>query len=168
MDARLAAYLARVPVKCGHSTVDPLAGAASPSRPFTEQLRSTGLLWRACALCGAHAVETVLMIASWGCIGVGALNGRMDRGWLAAWVLCLASTVPLRAATRWWQGIIAVGFGGLLKQRMLAGAMGLDADVARRKGAGELLGEVLEADQIERLGVTAGLDTMTAVLQLMV
>ena len=39
------------------------------------------------------------------------------------------------------EGVIAIGVGGLLKQRLLAGAMAIDSDIVRRRGLGELLGE---------------------------
>jgi ATP-binding cassette subfamily B protein len=167
MDARLASYIARAPRQHDRGGIDPLADTAPPTLPFSHQLRSTGLIWRFGALVGAHTIETGLLIAGWAFIGSGALSGRMDHAWLAGWALCLASAVPLRAGARWLEGILAVGFGGLLKQRLLAGAMAIDADVMRRKGAGELLGEVLEAEQIERLGVTGGIEIVLAALQLL-
>lgn len=165
MDTRLASYIARVPVRPDRDGVDPLSDTA-PTMPFSQQLGSTGLTWRFGALVGAHAIETGLVIAGWAFIGSGALSGRLDHGWLGGWTLCLVSAVPLRAMTRWLEGVLAVGVGGLVKQRLLAGAMAIDADVMRRKGAGALLGEVLEAEQIERLGVTGGIEIVLAALQL--
>ena len=143
MDARLAAYIAALPARSGRETADPLAGTATPDVPFWGKLRSTGLIWRCGRLVTTHLIETGLLLASWAAIGYGSLNGRLDNGWLMAWALCLASMAPLRMATRWTEGVIAVGFGGLLKQRLLAGALRIDADLMRRKGAGELLGEFL-------------------------
>ena len=167
MDACLAAYLAQLPPRSGGEAADPLAGTADPGVAFWKQLRVTGLVWRFAAMLGAHALETGLLLASWAFIGSGALSGRLDAGWLAAWALCLASTVPLRVATRWQEGVVAVGFGGLLKQRLLTGAMRMDADRMRRKGAGELLSEVLEAEAIERLAASGGLQTVLAALELL-
>jgi ATP-binding cassette subfamily B protein len=168
MDAsvtQLTGYLAHLPPRPRHTLTDPLAGTAAPGVAFSGQLRVTGLVWRFGALLGTHTLESGLLFASWGFIGSGALSGRLDAGWLAGWAVCLASTVPLRIATRWLQGVIAVGFGGLLKQRLLAGAMMIDADGMRRKGAGELLSEVLEAEGIERLG-SSGLQAVLASLEL--
>ncbi len=167
MDARLAAYLAHLPSRPGDEAIDPLAGTAWPGVAFWRQLRATGLVWRFGALLGMHAFETGLLLASWAFLGSGALSGRLDGGWLAAWALCLASTVPLRVATRWQEGVVAIGFGGLLKQRLLAGAMKMDADRMRRKGAGELLSEVLEAEAIDRLAASGGLQTVLAALELL-
>ena len=81
------------------------------------------MIWRCGALLGARGLATGVLLASWAFAGTGALSGRLDRGWLAAWALCLATTVPLRVGARWLEGVVAVGFGGLLKQRLLAGAM---------------------------------------------
>ncbi len=168
MDARLASYIAALPAARGTDLADPLAGTASPATSFLRQLRETGLIWRFAALLGTHAVERALLLASWACIGSGALSGRLDSGWIAAWTLCLASTLPLRAAARWLEGVVAVGFGGLLKQRLLAGAMTIDADLMRRKGAGELLGEILETEAIENLGSSGGLEMALAALELLI
>ena len=118
-------------------------------------------------LLGTHACEIALVFASWAFLGSGALSGRLDYAWLTAWALCLASTVPLRAASRWLEGVVAVGFGGLLKQRLMVGAMTMDADLMRRKGAGELLSEVLESEAIEQLGASGGLQIVLAALELL-
>ena len=163
----LAAYLTRIPPRPGGDGLDALAATVPDGLPFVQQLRSAGLIWRLGALLSAHAIETGLVIASWTFIGSGALSGRLDPGWLAAWALCLVSLVPLRAGTRWLEGVLALGFAGLLKQRLLAGAMAIDADVVRRQGAGELLAEVLEAEQIERLGATGGIETALAAFHLL-
>ena len=113
------------------------------------------------------AFEIALVFASWAFLGSGALSGRLDYAWLTAWALCLASTVPLRAASRWLEGVVAVGFGGLLKQRLMVGAMTMDADLMRRKGAGQLLSEVLESEAIEQLGASGGLQIVLAALELL-
>lgn len=167
MDARLTAYIAALPVASGQNRADPLAGTASPDISFHKQLHATGLAWRFAVLLGAHTIETALLLASWAFIGYGSLSGRLDGAWMAAWGLCLASTVPLRVAASWLAGVVAIGCGGLLKQRLLAGAMMIDADLMRRKGAGELLGEVLETEAIERLGTSGGLETVLAALELL-
>src|SRR4051794_3266195 len=162
MDARLAAYLARLPVPPDRAEIDPLAGAPWHAGSFRQQLAAAGLFWRFGALLAMHGVETGFLLASWVFIGSGALSGRLDAGWLAAWALCLGSTVPLRLGARWLEGVIAIGIGGLVKERLLAGAMLIDADIMRRKGAGELLGEVLESEAMERLGASGGLETALA------
>ena len=134
---------------------------------FWQQMRAAGLVSRLGVLLGTHGLEIALVFASWAFLGSGALSGRLDYAWLAAWALCLASTVPLRAASRWLEGVVAVGFGGLLKQRLMVGAMTMDADLMRRKGAGQLLSEVLESEAIEQLGASGGLQIVLAALELL-
>jgi ATP-binding cassette subfamily B protein len=142
--------------------------AGSTYDGFLGELRAAGLLWRAFTLLAVHLSETLLLLGSWACVGVGALTGRLDAGWLAAWALALGSMVPLHAASNWLQGALALGFGGLLKQRLLVGAMALDPDLIRRKGAGEILSEVLETEAIGDLGASGGIATVLAVLELLI
>jgi ATP-binding cassette, subfamily B, bacterial len=150
------------------SPIDMLDGTAPPSTAFGQQLRDTGVLWRFATLLGTHALETLFLIAAWTSIGHGALSGRLDHGWLIAGALCLISIVPLRLANTWLQGVLAIGIGGLLKQRLLAGAMTIDSDLMRRQGAGQLLSQVIEAENIERLGASGGLATLLAVVDLFI
>jgi ATP-binding cassette, subfamily B, bacterial len=135
---------------------------------FLSELRAAGLPWRVFALLAVHVLETVLLLGSWACVGMGALTGRFDAGWLAAWALALGSTVPLQAASTWLQGAVALGFGGVLKQRLLVGAMAMDPDLVRRKGAGEILSEVLETETIGDLGASGGIATLLALLELLI
>jgi len=166
MDARLATYIAAVPSRSVHRAE--VSATALPGIPFCQQLHATGLLWRFGTLLGAHFAEIGLLLASWASIGYGALSGRLDGGWLAAWALCLVSMVFVRATVRSLQGTLAVGFGGLLKQRLLAGAMMMDPDMLRRKGVGEFLGETLEAEMIEGMGTSGGFEMLLASLELLV
>ena len=167
MDSRLAAYIAVLPPQPGQGPADSLDGKLWPEVSFWQQMRTAGLVSRLGVLLGTHALEIALVFASWAFLGSGALSGRLDYAWLTAWALCLASTVPLRAASRWLEGVVAVGFGGLLKQRLMVGAMTMDADLMRRKGAGELLSEVLESEAIEQLGASGGLQIVLAALELL-
>jgi len=167
MDSRLAAYIAVLPPQPGQSPADSLDIRVCPEGSFWRQMRTAGLVSRLGVLLGTHGLEIALVFASWAFLGSGALSGRLDYAWLTAWALCLASTVPLRAASRWLEGVVAVGFGGLLKQRLMVGAMTMDADLMRRKGAGELLSEVLESETIEQLGASGGLQIVLAALELL-
>ena len=137
-----------------------------PGSDFVHQLRESGLFRRAIVFAGAHLLEYLALLAAWAAIGQGALSGRVDFGWLAAWVCLLATMIPLRALTTWSQGMLAIGAGGLLKQRLLAGALTLDPDVMRKEGAGELLGRVNEGEQLESLALSGGLLSVLAVFEL--
>ena len=165
MDARLAAYIASLPAN-GASRL-PVPKSAAPSRSFWKQVCATGLAWRAGALLGAHALETLFFFASWIAVASGALSGRVDKAWLAAWALCLATVVMLRAASRSLEVSLSIGFGGLLKERLFVGAMAFDADAMRRKGIGELLSQVFEAEGLAGLATDGGLQIVLAVLELL-
>ena len=167
MDSKLAAYIASLPPNGGSRMLAPIAGTAAPSGSFWQQLRAAGLVWRSGTLLGVHALETVFLFASWAAMGSGALSGRVDKGWLAAWALCLATVVLLRAAARSSEVALSIGFGGLLKERLLAGAMAFDADALRRKGIGELLSQVFEAEALEGLATDGGLQIVLAALELL-
>jgi len=167
MSAALAAYLDRLSTPARGSVPGKVADTG-PGASFLGQLRAAGLLWRALLLPAVHLCETLLLLGSWACVGLGALSGRLDAGWLAAWALALGSTVPLRAASVGLQGTLALGFGALLRQRLLAGAMASDPDMIRRKGTGEILSEVLETETITDLGAGAGIATLLALLELLI
>ena len=139
-----------------------------PGSNFAVQLRDAGLFRRALVFVGAHLLEYFALLAAWAAIGQGALSGRIDFGWLAAWVCLLITMIPLRALTTWSQGMLAIGGGGLLKQRLLAGALTLDPDLMRKQGAGELLGRVNEGEQLESLALSGGLMSLLAVFELVV
>lgn len=167
MDRCLAAYIEQIPTKTATADTNALDFNVWPGISFWQQMRSAGLGVRIVLLLVLHGMQTIFLLASWACLGSGALSGRMNSGWLAAWALCLVSTVPLRGETRWLEGVVAVGSGGLLKQRLMAGAMALDSDVMRRKGLGNLLGEILESEAIEQLGASGGLEIALAALELL-
>jgi ATP-binding cassette subfamily B protein len=167
MNSQLAAYVASLPVRTNAPCADPIEGSSDPGASFRQQLRSAGLTWRLAALLGTHGLETVFWFASWACVGSAVLSGRTDLAWLAAWAFCLFSVVPLRATAKWLEGVLAIGLGGLLRQRLLAGAMAMDADVLRRKGIGETLSEVFEADALENLAASGGLQFLVAGVELL-
>ena len=105
-------------------------------------------------------------IAGWRAIGEGALGGRLDSGWLAAWVLLLLTLVPLRLASGWLDAHLALATGRLLKQRLLAGALRLDLDLVRRLGTGQWLGRVMESQALEALALNGGLAVAVGLLEL--
>jgi ATP-binding cassette subfamily B protein len=138
-----------------------------PGSSFRRQLRHAGAVGRLAQLAGAHLFEYVLWIAAWWIVGGSALSGRIDWGWLSCWILTLATIVPLRVWSSWSQGVAGIGLGGLLKQRLLAGALELSPELIRRQGAGQLLGCAMEAEMVESLAVTGGLASAMAVLELL-
>ncbi|MBI4911597.1 MAG: ABC transporter ATP-binding protein [Acidobacteria bacterium] len=137
-----------------------------PGSSFPAQLREGRLLARLAAYAGVHALEYLLLLLAWWVLGEGALSGRTDHGWLWAWTLLLLSMAPLRMWMLWLQGWLAIGVGGMLKQRLLAGALALDPDCLRRQGSGQLLGRVVEAETVESLALGGGFGALAATVEL--
>ena len=94
------------------------------STSIWSQARYTGL--RRCLLgfVGAHTAQYLLWLLAWWIIGRGALEGRLDWGWLLAWALLLLTLVPLRLLVTWLQGKLAVGLGGSLSNGCSTGPYG--------------------------------------------
>jgi ATP-binding cassette subfamily B protein len=134
--------------------------------PFWRQMRQARLPQRLLVLVGAHAGQYVLWLLSWWLVGQGALQGRLDRGWLVAWALLLLTLVPLRRLVTWSQGRVAIDAGGLLKRRLLAGALRLAPEEIRQQGAGQLLGRVIESEAVEALALSGGVLGLLAGLEL--
>ena len=136
-----------------------------PGASFAQQLRQGGMPRQLGILVGSHAAQHVLGIMAWWAIGWGALQGRLEAGWLIAWALLLASQIPLRMAMIWAQGRLAYGVGGLLKQRLLFGALRLDPQQTRRQGAGHLLGRVIESEVVETLAINGAFGGLIAIVE---
>jgi ATP-binding cassette subfamily B protein len=139
---------------------------AAPGASLWGRIRREGLVRPLATFAVGHAAQHLLWLASWAVVGRAVLLGRIDPGWLAAWVLLLLSLVPMRVFVTSAEGKLAIGAGGLLKQRLLHGALRLDPDAIRHQGAGQLLGRVLEADALEALALNGGFLTLTAAVEI--
>ena len=137
-----------------------------PGAGFFRQLRRVGALRDTAMLAGAHAVQYVLSLLAWFVIGRAALQGRLDNATLLAWAMLLLTTIPLRVLTTWKQGVSAIRAGGLLKQRLLYGALRLDPDQIRHQGAGQLLGRIIETDAVETMAMNGGFHGLLALIEL--
>lgn len=120
------------------------------------------VLW----LVAAYVGQYVVALAAWWTLARGALGGRLDRGWLLAWALLMATAVPLSLFASWAQGKVAIGFGGLVKQRLLAGVLELDSESIRSEGAGQLFGTTVEAQAVEALALAGGFGSILASVEL--
>jgi ATP-binding cassette, subfamily B, bacterial len=118
------------------------------------------------AMLAAHACEYTLVLLSWWAVAQGALQGRFDSGWLAAWMVMLLSILPLRVLGSWLASELSIRAGTLMKTLLLAGALRVDPDDIRHQGAGQLLGRVVESSAIETLGLTGGLSALTALVEI--
>ncbi|MEM9291043.1 MAG: ABC transporter ATP-binding protein [Acidobacteriota bacterium] len=128
----------------------------SPGASFLHQARAAGLPARLGLLATAFGSQVLLLILGWWLLGRGALSGTLGSGWLWAWGLLLLTGLPLQAIAFWNQGVLALGFGALLRRRLLRGALMQDLEEPRQRGAGQLLGRVLEAGNVERLALNGG------------
>jgi ATP-binding cassette subfamily B protein len=137
-----------------------------PSAPFALQLRESGLFARGFELALLHIAIQLLSLLSWWLVGKGALEGRLDRGWLLAWALLLATLAPLRVLASFRQGSAALEFARLLKRRLLVGALRLEPEQTRHQGFGQLLGRVIESEAVESLLTNGGIVSALAALEL--
>jgi len=137
-----------------------------PGSSFRRQLRAARVPQRLAMLAGAHLVQYVLWLAAWFIVGVGALEGRLDRGLLLAWALLLLTLVPIRGVITWLQGLVSITVGGILKERLLYGALRLKPDEIRHQGAGQLLGKVIESEALESLALSGGFLALVSVIEL--
>ncbi len=138
----------------------------SPGSPLRGQLWQARLVRRIAAIAIGHAVQYGLWIASWWMLGRGALAGRLDPAWISAWALLVGASWAARLFTIREQGVFAFAAGALVRQRLLLGALSLPQDEARQQGTGQLLGRVLESEALETLGLTGGLISLEAVIEL--
>ena len=137
-----------------------------PGASFSLQLRLARVPRRLAMLAGAHLVQYVLWLAAWFIVGLGALEGRLDRGLLLAWALLLLTLVPIRGLITWLQGLVSITVGGMVKERLLCGALRLKPDEIRHQGAGQLLGRVIESEALESLALSGGFLALVSVIEL--
>jgi len=137
-----------------------------PGVSFWKQMVHARIPRRLVTFFMAHLVQHLVMLCSWWVVGNAALQGHFDRQWLLAWVLLLLSQVPLSVLVSWTQGTFAIGVGGLLKLRLLVGALRLEPEEIRHQGAGQLLGQVIESGAVESMALSAGFSGVMAVVEL--
>lgn len=138
-----------------------------PSAPFGSLLREAGVVRRLAVMLAVFAALYAIEILGWGMIGAAALDGRLDRGWLSAWVLLVMSAIPFQLIARSVDARLALDVSSLIKTRLLVGALRFDVDAMRRSGAGQLLGRVLESQAFESLALNSGVGSAVAALQLL-
>jgi ATP-binding cassette subfamily B protein len=136
-------------------------------RSLREHLAQGGLGRRMVPIVAVFALLYGLEVLSWSLIGEGTLHGRVESGWLAAWVLMVLTLVPLQLLGGWLDASFALDAGRILKARLLAGALHSDVETVRRQGAGELLGRVLESQALEALALNGGFGVLVALLELL-
>jgi ATP-binding cassette subfamily B protein len=139
-----------------------------PGASARSEAHAAGLGRRALALLAARGAEYGLGLLSWWMLGLGALAGHIDPGYLLAWGLVLVTQIPFRMLAVSAQGRLAVDAGAAIKRRLLTGALALSPEEVRREGAGAMLGRVIESEAVESLALGAGFDGLTAMLEILV
>ncbi|WP_437732175.1 ATP-binding cassette domain-containing protein [Sorangium sp. So ce1335] len=137
-----------------------------PGASFGRQMAAARIPRRLLGLLAAHASAYTLWILVWMTVGRSILDDHLDEGWLAAGALLLATVVPLRQLMAWLSGVVAIDASALIKQRLLAGALALDAEEVRSEGAGRFLGRVIESEAIEALAMGGGIAAVASAFEL--
>jgi ATP-binding cassette subfamily B protein len=137
-----------------------------PGAGMARQMRETGMIGTATAFVLAHVAEACVWLMIWWAAGQASLSGRLDPGWMWGWTLLLAALVPLRIWAARAQGTLSIGVGGLLKQRLLAGALRLEPGEVAKEGAGGFFSRVTEAEAVETLALSGGLSAVVSVVEL--
>ena len=140
----------------------------SPSAPVFSQLRERRILPHLIVFLTAYSIEYILTLASWWVIGRGALQGRLDFGWLLAWAFLLLTRIPLRMLGTWKQGVLAISAGAILKSRLLTGTCRSRPEEVRSQGSAQLLGRVIESEAFESLALSGGLTGIVALLEIVI
>lgn len=137
-----------------------------PSSGLWRQMLEARLPRRLVSFFCAHIATYFVMIVSWVLVGQTALQGHIDVEWLLAWFLIMITQAPLGLIVSWSEGMFAIGLGGILKKRLLFGALKLDPAEIRHQGAGQLLGKVIESGALESMALAAGFAGLTALIDL--
>lgn len=140
--------------------------ALPPGAPFAVQLHAAGWWRKLAASLAIYFAVLGITIFAWTFVGQAALSGRWDLGWFWGWVILLLLLVPVSSFSFLWQGWLSLVFGGLMKQRLLAGALEIDTDRMRRYGVGQLLSRVLESEALDNLTLTGGSSSIMSVAEL--
>lgn len=138
----------------------------SPAVSLWQHMRHAKLPRRLLVFVLAYGGAAVASVGAWWLIGAAALEGRFDAGTLLAWSFLLLSIVPLTLFAMWSQGVFMIGVSGLMKMRLLAGALKLDPDETRTQGVGQHLARVLDSNALEGLAIAGGFYALTAAFDL--
>ena len=138
-----------------------------PQESTFRSLREANSVQHAATLIAVHLLQYLVWLASWAILGSLSLSGHLDRGWLAAWALLLFTFIPFQLLATRLQGSFAIGLGGWLKRRLLAGALRLKPETMRRSGIGGYLGQALEAASLESLAISGGIAGLLAGVELL-
>lgn len=137
-----------------------------PSASLRRQVVRAGIAAGLVKVTGLFALVYGLEILGWRMIGDAALNGRLDFGWLQAWILVVLTAMLIRIGAGWINASQAIEAGRLFKTRLLSGTLRMDLKLLRSEGASQMLTRTMEAQAFEGLAINGGLAALVAVLEL--
>ncbi|WP_089938139.1 ATP-binding cassette domain-containing protein [Candidatus Entotheonella palauensis] len=138
----------------------------APNAPLWRQAQDAFLPRTAVALVSGYLGQLSATVAAWWLIGHSAFTGQLDRVWLWGWTLMLLTSIACQGLAIAAQGRLGVGAGGLIKIRLLYGALRLQPEEVRHQGAGQFLGRVSEAEAVELLALGGGMALVLSAMQL--
>ncbi|MBI3980065.1 MAG: ATP-binding cassette domain-containing protein [Chloroflexi bacterium] len=138
----------------------------SPAAGMWQQAVEARIYRPLLVLLGATLGEQLLSLVSWWVVGRSALTGQFDPAWIMAWGLTLFSMIPLQLLVSSSQSSFSVGLGGILKQRLLYGALKLAPDAVRHQGMGQFIARINQSEAVESMGFSGGLLTVVSIVQL--
>lgn len=136
----------------------------SSQASLAKCMRAQGLHWLVASLLLTFAISYLGEICGWTLMGEAILGGKAD-GWLLAWALLLLSAVPLRFLGARINARLTVAISGIVKMRLMAGALAIDASRLRMAGSGQILAQVMETQAFEALAVNGGLAGIVALIE---
>lgn len=141
---------------------------AAPSGAPGAVLRDARVLVPMVISLGAAAAASVVGLFGWVQVGRGALDGRLEPGWVVGWALILMSGLALRQLAAWQQARLSIRGGAWMKATLLRGTLTADPEKFRREGVGGMLARIHESQAIEDLVLTGGLGLVMTALDLLV
>lgn len=133
---------------------------------FLKQFRLAGLPLRLAQVIGLFVLLYGAELWSWNLIGGATLSGRLDWGWLTAWLLLAFTMMPGRLMAGWNEAMFSLEIGRLVKSRLMAGALAMPPDAVKRQGVGALIGKVMESQALEGLALGGAFSVLVGLVEL--
>ncbi|MDJ0840584.1 MAG: ABC transporter ATP-binding protein [Acidobacteriota bacterium] len=105
-------------------------------------------------------------LVAWYLIGKGALEGRIDHGWLWPWALLVLFQGFIHVRLGWLQGHLSIQLGALIKRKLLEHTFAVDHETIRRQGMGQLMGKIFDTENIQAFALNGGFLAALAVVEL--
>lgn len=116
----------------------------------------------------ANILVSILGIASWSVIGLGAFHGKFEWVWLMAWALILLTIIPFQLVSNWFSSLLSIKVGAIFKERLIYGILRLPPDDTKSQGVGQFMGRVMDSEAVKRMAMGGGLMVFYSITQLFV